>query len=105
MVVEDWGGWLDENNYQVRGQVHNTGEADAEQVAVVITLYDEEEHIVGARTVDIPAEVFISGAKAPFEVTLTPMGQVARYDVQVQGWWIGYIVPVPTGTVEATPTP
>jgi LysM repeat protein len=104
-VAEDWGGWLDDDNYQVRGQVLNTGEADAEQVAVVITLYDEEGHVVGARTVDIPAEVFLTGAMAPFEVTLTPLGPVARYDVQVQGWWIGYQVPVATGTAEATATP
>jgi LysM repeat protein len=104
-VVEDRGEWLDENNYQVRGEVHNTGDADAEQVAVVITLYDGEERVVGARTVAIPAEVFLSGAMAPFEVTLTPMGPVARYDVNVQGWWIGYELPVATETAEATSVP
>lgn len=104
-VVEDWGGWLDENNYQVRGQIHNTGEADAEQVVSVITLYDEEDHVVGARTVEIPAEVFLAGAMAPFEVTLTPLGPVARYEVEVQGWWVGYQVPVATETPEASATP
>lgn len=104
-VVEDWGGWLDENNYQVRGQIHNTGEADAEQVVSVITLYDGEDHVVGARTVEIPAEVFLAGAMAPFEVTLTPLGPVARYEVEVQGWWVGYQVPVATETPEASATP
>ncbi len=99
-VVEGWGDWLDEYNYQVRGQVHNDGLADAEQVAIVITLFDEEEHVVGARTVAISAEVFLAGAMAPFEITLTPMGSVARYDVQVQGWRVGYEVPVATGTAE-----
>ncbi len=105
VVVEDRGGWLDENNYQVRGEVHNTGEADAEQVAIVVTLYDGEGHVVGARTVGVPAEVFLAGAMAPFEVTLTPLGAVDRYDVQVQGWWIGYQVPVATETPAATATP
>jgi LysM repeat protein len=104
-VIEDWGGWLDENNYQVRGQVHNTGEADAERVVSVITLYDEEDHVVGARTVEIPAELFLAGAMAPFEVTLTPLGPVARYDVEVQGWWVGYQVPADTETPEASATP
>jgi hypothetical protein len=104
-VMEDWGGWLDENNYQVRGQVHNTGEADAERVVSIITLYDEEDHVVGARTVSIAAEVFLAGAIAPFEVVLTPLGVVDRYDVKVQGWWIGYQVPVETDTPEATPEP
>jgi LysM repeat protein len=104
-VVEDQGGWLDESNYQVRGQVHNRGEADAEQVVTIITLYDEEDRVVGARTVEIAAEVFLAGAMAPFEVILTPLGPVARYDIQVQGWWIGYQVPVETGTPEATATP
>jgi LysM repeat protein len=104
-VVDEWGEWLDENNYQVRGEVQNSGEADAEQVVVIVTLYDEEEHVVGARAVGIPAEVFLAGAVAPFEVTITPLGPVARYDVQVQGWWIGYTVPVATGTPEPAATP
>jgi LysM repeat protein len=104
-IVERWGGWLDENNYQVRGQVHNAGQAEAEQVAVIITLYNEEEHVVGARTVDIAAEVFLVDATAPFEVTLTPLGPVARYDVQVQGWWVGYQIPIPTETPQPTSSP
>ena len=95
-VVNDWGGWLDENNYQVRGEVRNTGDSDAEKVAIVITLYDEENHVVGARTVGIPAELFLVGATAPFDVTLTPLGPVARYDVEIQGWWAGYQVPTTT---------
>jgi LysM repeat protein len=109
VIAEEWGGWLDETpegrNYQVRGEVHNTGSADAEQVAVVVTLYDEENHVVGARTVGIPAEVFLAGAIAPFDVIVTPLGDVSRYDVQVQGWWIGYEVPLPTDTPGATATP
>jgi hypothetical protein len=104
-VMEDWGGWLDENSYQVRGQVHNTGEADAQRVVSVVTLYDEEDHVVGARTVNIAADVFLAGAIAPFEVVLTPLGKVERYDVEVQGWWIGYQVPVETDTPEATSKP
>jgi hypothetical protein len=55
-------------------------------VAIVVTLYDEENHIVGARAVSIAAEVFLAGATAPFEVTFTTFGPVDRYDVQVQGW-------------------
>jgi LysM repeat protein len=104
-VVEDHGEWLDENNYGVRGQVLNSGQFEAEKVAVIITLYDSESHVVGARTVKIPAGVFLAGAVAPFEVELTPLGPVDRYDVQVQGWWIGYEVPVATSTPEATATP
>jgi LysM repeat protein len=108
-VVNDWGGWANGNpqsgTYQVRGEVRNSGSADAEQVALVITLYDEEDRVVGSRTVGIDAEVFLAGAVAPFDVTLTPLGPVARYDVQVQGWWIGYEVPAPTDTPAPTGTP
>jgi LysM repeat protein len=97
-VVEDQGGWLEDNNYRVQGQVHNTGQADAEHVAVVVTLYDAQDHVVAARAVAIAADLFLAGATAPFDVTLTPFGDVARYDVQVQGWWIGYQVPVASDT-------
>jgi hypothetical protein len=55
--------------------------------------------------VGIPAELFLVGATAPFEVTLTPLGSVARYDVQVQGWWVDYQIPTATGTAQATPRP
>jgi LysM repeat protein len=104
-LVEDHGRWLDESNYEVQGQVRNTGNADAERVAIVVTLYDDQDHVVGARTVGIAADLFLVGATAPFEVTLTPLGVVARYDVQVQGWWIGYQIPTATGTAQATPQP
>jgi LysM repeat protein len=104
-LVEDHGRWLDESNYEVQGQVRNTGNADAERVAIIVTLYDDQDHVVGARTVGIPADLFLVGATAPFAVTLTPLGPVARYDVQVQGWWIGYQIPTATGTAQSTPQP
>ncbi|MGQ9599309.1 MAG: FxLYD domain-containing protein [Anaerolineae bacterium] len=104
-VVEDHGGWLDENTYQVRGQVQNIGQVDAERVAIVITLYDQEGHVVGLRTIDIPAERFLAGAVAPFEETIIPLGPVARYEVQIQGWWIGYQIPQTPGAPQATVVP
>jgi LysM repeat protein len=104
-VVEDAGGWLDKNSYQVKGRVWNAGTSAAEDVVVIVTLYDEERHVVGARTAAIPAELFLSGANAPFDVLLTPLGAVAGYDVQVQGWWAGYTLPGETPTPVATGTP
>lgn len=103
-ITDHWGGWLDENNYQVRGEVHNTGQFEAEQVALVVTLYDPQGHVVAARTVEIAADLFLPGAVAPFEVTLAPLGEVARYEAQVQGWWVGYQVPQATHTPSPTPT-
>lgn len=105
VVSEDWGEWVDDNSFSVRAKVVNVGQADAEGVVVVVTLYDEENHVVASRTVGIAADVFLAGAVAPLEVILTPFGSVARYDVQVQGWWIGYVVPGSTvGSVsEVTP--
>jgi len=104
-VVEDQGGWLEDKNYRVQGQVHNMGQADAERVAMVVTLYDGEDHVVAARAVSIAADLFLAGAQAPFDVILTPFGEVARYDVQVQGWWAGYQVPEPSETPLPSATP
>ena len=84
--------------------MHNTGQVEAEQVALVVTLYDAQEHVVAARTVEIAADLFLPGAVAPFEVTLAPLGDVARYEIHVQGWWVGYQVPPPTDTPSPTPT-
>ncbi len=95
-VTEQWGGYEENGRvYRVKGTVRNTGKADAERVAVVVTLYNRENHVVASRTVGIDAEVFLAGATAPFDVILTPLDEVDRYDVQVQGWWIGYKVPEP----------
>jgi hypothetical protein len=74
-------------------------------VAIIVTLYDEQEHVIGARTIGIDAELFLTGAIAPFDVTITPLGTVARHEVQVQGWWVGYQLPEATQTPEGTPTP
>jgi LysM repeat protein len=104
-VVEDQGTWLADKNYRVQGQVHNTGQADAERVALVVTLYDSADHVVGARAVAIAAELFLAGARAPFDVILTPFGEVARYDVQVQGWRVGYQVSAPSDTPAPSVTP
>lgn len=104
-VMRDQGQPLDQENYQVQGEVHNTGQADAERVAVVVTLYDEQDRVVAARAVDIAVEMFLAGAQAPFDVILTPLGQPARYDVQVQGWWIGYQPPMLTETPTPAATP
>jgi LysM repeat protein len=103
-ITDHWGGWLDESNYQVRGEVANTGQAEAQQVTLVVTLYDAQDHVVAARTVEIAADLFLSGAVAPFDVTLVPLGDVARYEVHVQGWWVGYQVPQATDTPSPTPT-
>ncbi len=105
VVVEDKGDWLDGSNYQVKGQVRNVGQAEAEQVVLVVTLYDADRHVVGSRTVGISAERFLVGANAPFDITLTPLGPVAGYDVQVQGWQIGYVVPSATAQPQATAGP
>ena len=105
VVLEDKGAWLDDSNYQVQGRVSNAGQADAEQVAIVVTLYDADRHVVGARVVGIEAERFLVGAVAPFDIILMPLGSVAGYDVQVQGWQIGYVVPSATAQPKATASP
>jgi LysM repeat protein len=105
LITEDFGGQVDQNNYQVRGRVQNTGQAEAEKVAVIVTLYDAENHVVGARTVGITPEVLLPGAVAPFEIVLTPLGPVARHQVAVQGWWVGYQIPGSTDTPAATAAP
>jgi LysM repeat protein len=103
VIADERGATQQDGTYLVSGEVRNVGKADAEKVALVVTLYDREDRLVGSRTVGITADRFLAGAAAPFEVVLVPMGAVERFDVQVQGWWIGYQIPSPTATPEATP--
>ena len=105
VVSEEWGGWLDESTYQVRGQVENTGQSEAEKVALIVTLYDEEGHVVGARSVGIEAEVFLPGAVAPFDIAVLPLGSVARHSVAVQGWRVDYPAPESTDLPAVTTQP
>jgi len=104
-VSEEWGGWLDESNYQVKGRVENAGQSEAEKVALIVTLYDEEGHVVGARSVGIEAEVFLPGAVAPFDIVVLPLGPVARHSVAVQGWRVDYPAPESTQPPAATARP
>jgi len=53
---------------------------------VVVTLYGPDGHVVGARTVGIPAELFWPEPR-PLRRDTHATGPVDHYDVQVQGWW------------------
>jgi len=99
------GGWLADGTYQVKGRVENTGQSEAEKVALIVTLYDAGGHVAGARSVGIDAELFLPGAIAPFDITLTPLGEVARYSVGVQGWRVDYAAPEVTEQPPATARP
>ncbi len=105
VVTEKSGAWLDDGTYQVKGRVENTGQSEAEKVALIVTLYDEGGHVAGARSVGIDAELFLPGAIAPFDIKLTPLGAVARYSVEVQGWRVDYAAPENTQQPSATARP
>ncbi len=72
--------------YEVLGEVHNAGHADADSVTLVVTCYDEEGRLAAIGT-GAPQERSIpAGASSPFLVSVgTVAGEIASYSVQVQG--------------------
>jgi LysM repeat protein len=76
----------DAGHYRVRGDLHNVGSGDVENVRLVVTAYDDEYHVVAVRRVDVPVSVLRSAATTPFDVELLITGSpVTTYSIQAQG--------------------
>jgi murein DD-endopeptidase MepM/ murein hydrolase activator NlpD len=76
----------DAARYRVEGDLHNAGASDVEDLRLLVTAYDDQDHVVAVRQVDLPVSVLRSAATTAFEAELTLTGsQVATYSVQAQG--------------------
>jgi LysM repeat protein len=76
----------DATRYRVSGDLQNVGPSDVEQLRVLVTAYDEEDHIIAVRQTNLPVSVLRAGATTPFEAELTVVGSsVITYSVQAQG--------------------
>lgn len=68
------------------GRIRNTGDVEAVEVAVVVTLYDPLGRVVGTRTMATdPPAIALGGGEADFRVEIVPAGPVLTYTVQAQG--------------------
>lgn len=77
---------MDATRYRIRGELQNVGSSDVENVRLLVTAYDEEDHVVAVRQVDLSVSVLRSAAVTPFQVELTVTGSpVTTYSVQAQG--------------------
>jgi len=74
------GGW-----FHVVGEVQNNSETAMDFVKIVITLYDESGGVVGTDFTYTELDVIPPGGKAPFSSGTDEFGDVASYEVQVQG--------------------
>jgi LysM repeat protein len=73
---------------EVRGIVHNAGQADASGVEVTITGYREDNAVVGVRTLAV--EPLAAGERRPFELYLIPAAPAMRLEAVAWG-----LVPAP----------
>jgi LysM repeat protein len=77
---------IDAARYQVKGALQNIGTSDAENLRLLVTAYDDQDHVVAVRQVDLPVSVLRSAATTSFQVELTLSGSsVSAYSVQAQG--------------------
>lgn len=67
------------------GEVSNGGQASAEFVQIVATLYDEAGQIVGTDFTYADLDVLPPGGTSPFELSIGEAVQFSSYTLQVQG--------------------
>jgi LysM repeat protein len=85
-IESDRGEASGERAYVVTGQVRNTGQYEAEQIRIVVTVYDAEGRVVGIRRGSPETQTLAVDESSPFRVSLSSLGgQVVTHTVQVQG--------------------
>jgi LysM repeat protein len=72
--------------YRVTGVISNTGDETAQEITVLVTLYDSASQVTGFRQVPLPSPL-AQGSTAPFDVWLSPGAPgTDHYAVYVSGW-------------------
>jgi len=85
LAITEQEGESEGHYFTVKGLVQNTGQANAQTVAVLVTTYDAQGRVTGFRQADLESDL-AAGESAPFKVNLLPFGgTVVTYAVQVQG--------------------
>ncbi len=78
--------YVDDIGYRhIVGEVSNQGQASAEFVQVVASLYDEAGQIVGTDFTYADLDVLPPGGTSPFELSVGEVVQFSSYSLQVQG--------------------
>ncbi|MGC9347833.1 MAG: FxLYD domain-containing protein, partial [Anaerolineae bacterium] len=73
--------------YRVRGQVLNTSAQAVSRIAVVATIYNADESVVGYRQIVMPTDVTLApGAQRSFEILITPQEVVPPTGFEVVAW-------------------
>ncbi len=71
--------------YHVIGEVRNNTQTPMGSVKVVVTLYDDNKHIIGDVFTYTLLDVILPGKKAPFDLVTDRYAQLARYFIRVEG--------------------
>ncbi len=78
LAVADENGGPVGATYRVTGVVRNSGGETAEQISLLVTLYDAAGQVTGFRKVFLP-DALPSGAETPFDIRLSPGGPGTEY--------------------------
>lgn len=84
--------WTDESSFDefsrlvISGEVTNGGERLARALRVTVTIFDTEQHVIGAAFADLSPGSLPPGETTPFSILLPELGgDPANYIVNVQG--------------------
>ena len=82
--VEDLSGTFSGPQYRVRGTIANGSVQTLGRIAIVVTIYDSEQHVIGYRHHLLGDDMYLnSGQRENFSILLTPqiVGDVHTYQV------------------------
>ncbi|MFP4323865.1 MAG: FxLYD domain-containing protein [Anaerolineales bacterium] len=86
LVGEDEAFYNNDGDLTIQGLVQNNAGGLAQDVEVIVAVYDENGHIVGTEGSFIPQEQLLPGEAVPFEITLFDLGgNAVRYTLIAQG--------------------
>ena len=85
--VEDLSGTFSGPQYRVRGTIANGSVQTLGRIAIVVTIYDSEQHVIGYRHHLLGDDMYLnSGQRENFSILLTPQIIGDVYTYQVIAW-------------------
>jgi hypothetical protein len=79
------GALVDNNQFNVRGEIINKDSSNAKNTRIIITTYDDQKRVIGFRNVILGDGNLPANSSLPFDVNLVTVSKVSDFQVSVEG--------------------